>query len=276
MPVDFNQHVIAEFRANKGRVGGPFEGARLLLLTTTGARSGAPHTVPLGYLPDGEGRTVVIGSAGGAPAHPAWFHNIRANPRVTVETGVFTFEADAVVLRGAERDQVFARAAEADSGWADYERKAGRRLPVVVLRPVSGVPNASAWGDALKLVHDAFRRELALIREEIARSGPGLGSQLRINCLTVCQGLHHHHASEDGQLLPFLDEHHPELAGTVARLRREHEAIALLLDELERVVSADGADPAAVLSEVDRLVAELEAHLDYEERLVPVLNAVQP
>jgi deazaflavin-dependent oxidoreductase (nitroreductase family) len=81
MSIDFNQQIIDEFRANGGQVGGPFEGARLLLLTTIGARSGAPHTTPLGYLPDGE-RSLVIASAGGAPNHPAWFHNLVANPHV--------------------------------------------------------------------------------------------------------------------------------------------------------------------------------------------------
>lgn len=106
MPNDFTQQIIEEFRANDGRVGGPFEGARLLLLTTTGVQSGAPHTTPVGYYPDGAERVLVIGSAGGAPKHPDWYHNLVANPRVTVEAGVFTYEADAVVLKGAERDRL--------------------------------------------------------------------------------------------------------------------------------------------------------------------------
>ncbi|WP_239108369.1 nitroreductase/quinone reductase family protein [Microbispora siamensis] len=138
MPYDFNQQIIQEFRANRGRVGGPFEGARLLLLTTTGARSGVRHTVPLGYLHDEGGRMLVIASAGGAPHHPAWYHNLRANPHVTVETGVFTIEAEATVLEGEERERLFARAVEADSGWADYQAKSGRVLPVVALTPRSG------------------------------------------------------------------------------------------------------------------------------------------
>ncbi|MEU8057449.1 nitroreductase/quinone reductase family protein [Microbispora bryophytorum] len=138
MPHDFNQQIIQEFRANRGKVGGPFEGARLLLLTTTGARSGVPHTVPLGYLDDEGGRMLVIASAGGSPRHPAWYHNVRANPHVTVETGVFTIEAEAAVVEGAERERLFARAVEADSGWADYQTKSGRVLPVVALTPRSG------------------------------------------------------------------------------------------------------------------------------------------
>ncbi|EQD81355.1 cation-binding protein, partial [Saccharopolyspora erythraea D] len=121
MPNDFNLKIIEEFRARGGRVGGPFEGGRLLLLTTTGARTGARHTTPVGYLPDGDGRTLVIASAGGSPRHPDWFHNVVANPRVTVEDGVFTYEADAVVLEGPERDRVFARAVEFEPGWGEYQ-----------------------------------------------------------------------------------------------------------------------------------------------------------
>src|SRR5918998_200110 len=134
MSLDFQQQVIAEFRANSGRVGGPFQGVRLLLLTTTGARSGAPHTVPLGYLPDGAHQFLVIGSAGGSPRHPAWFHNLVAQPRVTVEDGVFVTDALAVVLEGTDRDAAFARAVETDPGWAEYEQQSGRVLPVVALR----------------------------------------------------------------------------------------------------------------------------------------------
>lgn len=275
MSVDFNQQIIEEFRANGGRVGGPFEGARLLLLTTVGARSGAAHTTPLGYLPDGGERTLVIASAGGAPKHPAWFHNLVANPRVTVEDGVFTYEADAVVLRGAERDHAFARAAEADPGWADYQAGTTRILPVVALHAGSGAPNAASLGAALKLVHDAFRRELALIRKEIAASGPGLGTQLRVNCLTVCHGLHNHHAGEDAGLFPFLAEQHPELAPTVRRLSLEHRRIAALTADLREVISEEGADPTLVLAEVERLTGELDGHLTYEEeQLIPVLDGV--
>ncbi|MEV4627175.1 nitroreductase/quinone reductase family protein [Micromonospora sp. NPDC049523] len=279
MANDFNQQVIDEFRANGGRVGGYFEGARLILLTTTGARSGAPHTTPLGYLPDGGERILVIGSAGGAPKPPAWFHNLVADPRVTVEDGVFVYDATATVLTGTERDQVFARAVEADHGWADYQARTGRVLPVVALRQVPGPPRFAAagqpsWGTALKLVHDAFRRELALIRAEVAGSGAGLGAQLRMNCLAVCQGLGLHHTGEDTVMFPGLAEHHPALAPTMTRLRREHETIAALVEDLRVVVSADGVAAALVLAEVDRLVDELERHLMYEEeQLVPILDA---
>jgi len=277
MPNLFNQQVIDEFRANNGRVGGYFEGARLLLLTTTGARTGTPHTTPVGFYPDGGERVLVIASAGGAPQHPDWFHNLVANPRLTVEDGVFTYEAEAVVLERAERDAVFARAVEADPGWAEYQAKTARVIPVVALHaiPKDGPPNVNAgsMADALKVVHDAFRRELALVRKEVAEQGPALGAQLRVNCLTLCQGLHNHHTGEELGIFPLLAGRHPELAPALVRLRQEHERIAALLEELRRVVATEDADPGHVLSEVERLTADLEAHLTYEEeQLIPLLT----
>ncbi|MGP3965023.1 nitroreductase/quinone reductase family protein [Nonomuraea sp. 3N208] len=272
MPMDFNQQIIDEFRANRGQVGGPFEGARLLLLTTVGAKTGARRTTPLGYLPDGD-RILVIASAGGAPVHPAWYHNLRANPQVTVEDGVFTYQAKAVALEGEERDRLFARAVEADPGWAAYETRSGRVLPVVALIPIDSGPPAGPMGDALKRLHDAFRRELALIRREVAASGPRLGAQLRINCLTLCQGLHVHHEREDGFMFPALEGRHPELAAALERLRAEHAVVQELLGRLQELLAAEDVAPEALSLEVDHLTAELEAHLDYEEeQLVPLLN----
>ncbi|MFD4647243.1 nitroreductase/quinone reductase family protein [Streptomyces sp. NPDC058441] len=278
MPNDFNQHVIDEFRADRGRLSGPFEGGRILLLTTTGARSGAAHTTPVGFLPDGGERVLVIASAGGAPSNPDWFHNLVATPRVTVEDGVFTYAAEAEVLAGAERDAAFARAVERDPGWAEYQAKTSRVIPVVALRAIeSGPPNvtgATSWGDGLKTVHDGIRRELGLIRKEIAESGPGLGAQLRINCLTLCKGLHNHHAGEDAALFPFISSRHPELGAILELMREEHERIAALLARLQEAVSTDGADPGLVLPEVERLTDELERHLLHEEeQLIPLLDA---
>ncbi|KAA2255448.1 nitroreductase family deazaflavin-dependent oxidoreductase [Solihabitans fulvus] len=275
MPNDFNQQVIDEFRANDGRVGGPFEGGRLILLTTTGARSGRPHTNPLAFLPDGGERILVIASSGGAPKHPAWFHNLVANPSVTVEDGVFTYQADAVVLTGDERDEAFARAVEADPGWAAYQAGTSRTLPVVALRrSAGGPPNAASPSAQLMLIHDAFRRELALVRKEIAASGPRLGAQLRVNCLTVCHGLHVHHTGEDAAIFPMLTRAVPELTPTVDRLSAEHEQIAALLGELREVIVAVDAGPGQVLLDVERLIEELERHLTYEEeQLLPILDA---
>ncbi|MEV5915939.1 nitroreductase/quinone reductase family protein [Streptomyces chartreusis] len=283
MPNDFNQQVIEEFRANKGRVGGYFEGARLLLLTTTGARTGRPHTTPVGYLPDSDDRVLIIASAAGAPRHPAWFHNLVANPRVTVESGAFTYEARAVVLEGEERDRIFARAVEADPGWAAYQEKTERVIPVIALHSLAeggpGNINASSMGEALMVVHDAFRRELALIRTEMATGDKGsttgtLGAQLRVNCLTFCAGLHNHHTGEGLAMFPFLEDRHPELAPALARLRDEHDRIAELVEDLRRVVGDENADPGTARREVERLTTELEAHLTYEEeQLIPLLDA---
>lgn len=129
---DFNQNLIDEFRAADGKVSGHFEGAPLLLLTTTGAKTGRGHTTPVVYLRDGE-RIAVFGSKAGAPTHPAWYHNLVANPEVTVELLGETFTARAVTLEGDERDRVWAAQKEAMPGFKDYEQKTDREIPVVVL-----------------------------------------------------------------------------------------------------------------------------------------------
>ncbi|GAB2603033.1 hypothetical protein Aab01nite_85020 [Paractinoplanes abujensis] len=133
MPNPFHQQIIDEFRTNGGRVGGMFADSELILLTTRGARSGKPHTTPLGFLRDGPGRILVIASAGGAPGNPDWFRNVQAQPRVTVEIGAETYEALAVALPPEERDAAWARAVARDPGWADYQAKVTRRIPVVAL-----------------------------------------------------------------------------------------------------------------------------------------------
>ncbi|MFI6823951.1 nitroreductase/quinone reductase family protein [Micromonospora sp. NPDC050187] len=277
MPNHFNDAIIDEFRANNGRVGGMFEDSRLLLLTTTGARTGQPHTTPLGYLPDTGDRLLVVASAGGSPRHPAWYHNIRANPLVTVESGVFTYQAEATVLTGNERDRIFARIVEVAPGYADYQARTTRIIPVVALTEVvAGPPNASSFGEGLRLVHDAFRQELAAIRREVAESGPGLGAQLRINCLTLCQGLEYHHRMEDNGIFPALAGQ-PGTGDVLDRLRVEHERIAALLAELQRIIADPAADTARLRAEVDRLTGELEAHLTYEEEhLIPLLDRPGP
>ncbi|MEQ4716775.1 nitroreductase family deazaflavin-dependent oxidoreductase [Nonomuraea sp. B19D2] len=132
MPSEFNQQIIDEFRANEGRVGGMFEGSPLVLLTTTGAKSGKPSTTPMLYLADGD-RYVVIASNAGSDRHPAWYHNLRATPEATAEVGTETFEVKAVVVADAERDQLYAQMAEKWPGFRDYEAKTSRRIPVVAL-----------------------------------------------------------------------------------------------------------------------------------------------
>ena len=131
---DFNRTVIEEFRANDGKVGGPFEGAPVLLLTATGAKTGERRTTPVMYLPDGE-RMVIFASFGGAPTNPAWYHNLVANPSASVEVGPETVEVDAVETSGEERDRLFRRLAELYPQFAEYEQKTTRQIPVIALVP---------------------------------------------------------------------------------------------------------------------------------------------
>jgi hypothetical protein len=128
-------------------------------------------------------------------------------------------------------------------------------------------------GGALKLIHDAFRRELGLIRAEVATAGPRVGAQLRVNCLTLCRGLHGHHTKEDTALFTGIGRQRPDLAPVLQRLRAEHETIAAVLADLQQTLGDTDLDAVTLQVEVDRLVAELEAHLDYEEaELIPVLD----
>ncbi len=132
---DFNRGVIEEFRANGGRVGGPFEGAPLLLLTSVGAKSGAPRTTPVVYLPDGE-RLVIFASKAGAPTNPAWYHNLLASHTATIEVGGDIFDVDVSVATGEERERLFNQQSELMPQFADYAQKTTRQIPVVVLERV--------------------------------------------------------------------------------------------------------------------------------------------
>ncbi|MCA9880256.1 MAG: nitroreductase family deazaflavin-dependent oxidoreductase [Thermomicrobiales bacterium] len=129
---DFNQQVIAEFRANGGKVGGMFEGAPMLLLTSTGAKSGQPRVAPLVYTTDGD-RIVIIASKGGAPTNPDWYHNVAANPEVTVEIGAESFPARAEIAAEPERTRLFDAQAELMPGFRDYQNNTTRIIPVVTL-----------------------------------------------------------------------------------------------------------------------------------------------
>jgi len=132
---EFNRKIIEEFRANGGETFGPFKGRPLLLLTTTGAKSGEARTTPLVYSKDGD-RIIVIASMGGAPKHPAWFLNLSAHPDVTVELGTEKFVAKASVAQAEERDRLYARQAAEMPAFTEYQQKTTRRIPVVVLERV--------------------------------------------------------------------------------------------------------------------------------------------
>jgi deazaflavin-dependent oxidoreductase (nitroreductase family) len=130
---DFNKGIIDEFRANGGHVGGPFAGSPMILVTHTGAKSGRRRTTPLVYSTDGD-RVVIVASMGGAPTNPSWLHNIAANPKVTVEIGDESYEADAEVLTGGpERQRLFDQQAAVMPNFADYQARTDRVIPVVVL-----------------------------------------------------------------------------------------------------------------------------------------------
>jgi deazaflavin-dependent oxidoreductase (nitroreductase family) len=134
-PADFNAQIIEEFRANEGRVGGMFEGATLLLLHHTGAKSGKRRVNPLGYLDD-DGRYVVFASKAGAPTNPDWYHNLKADPNVTIEVGSDTIEVGASEATGEERERLFRTQAERVPQFAEYEKKTNRVIPVIVLTPI--------------------------------------------------------------------------------------------------------------------------------------------
>ena len=129
---DWNQKIIEEFRTNDGKVGGQFEGAPLLLLHHTGAKSGTVRVTPMMYQPVGDDYAVFASKAG-APTNPDWFHNLVANPSVTVELGTDTYPATAEVLEGAERDRVYAAQAEQFPNFAEYQAATDRVIPVVRL-----------------------------------------------------------------------------------------------------------------------------------------------
>jgi len=132
---DWNSKIIEEFRANAGKVGGPFEGATLLLLHTVGARTGQPRVNPMMYRPV-PGGYAVFASKGGAPTNPDWYHNLQAHPDVEAEIGTETVKLRARVARGAERDQIWEAHKAANPGFGDYERKTARQIPVILLEPV--------------------------------------------------------------------------------------------------------------------------------------------
>lgn len=129
----FNQDIIAEFRANDGKVGGQFEGADLLLLHTTGAKSGEQRISPLAYF-DIDGKLIIIGSFAGAPVSPAWVHNLRANPAARIEIGTDAYDVTARELPAEERDALFDKVTAKAPGFAEYQSKTTRVIPLFELQ----------------------------------------------------------------------------------------------------------------------------------------------
>lgn len=131
----FNNNIIEEFRSNGGKVGGPFEGADMVLLTTKGATSGKPRLVPLVYLPI-DGKIIIVGSFGGAPVDPQWVRNLRADPQIHIEVGADAYDAVAKELPPTERDAVFEKVVAVAPGFGDYQKNTDRVIPLFELARV--------------------------------------------------------------------------------------------------------------------------------------------
>lgn len=244
--------------------------AQLLSLTTTGARSARPHTTTLAYAEDA-GRLIVFASNAGRPQAPAWLHNLRANPAVTVEVGGSRYDAVATETTGAERDRLFADQAARDPAFAEYQRNTSRVIQVVALTPV----RAGAATTQLKEIHAGLRRQLtdtlAAVDTYLAGEGelPAAINDLQRHCLSFCGALHAHHTREDG-VFPRLAADFPELKPAFDRLTREHEAVALLNEKLtatlDRLTTAPTRAAAEQLrADLEQLAGDLEAHYAYEE-----------
>ena len=132
-PKSFNERVIEDFRSHDGQItSGPFTGRSLLLLTTKGAKTGDDRTSPLAYSRDGD-RLVIIASKGGAPTNPQWFYNVKANPEVEIELGTETIPVRARIATGDERERIWSKQKQLMPGFASYEKKTSREIPVIVL-----------------------------------------------------------------------------------------------------------------------------------------------
>ena len=131
----FNKSIVDEFRSNGGKVGGPFEGATLLLLTTTGAKSGQPRLAPLAYLTIDD-KMIIVGSKAGADTNPDWVHNLRANPQAHIEVGTDAYDVTARELPAEERDATYPKVVELAPGFGEYQEKTSRVIPLFELQRV--------------------------------------------------------------------------------------------------------------------------------------------
>jgi deazaflavin-dependent oxidoreductase (nitroreductase family) len=130
---DYNTKIIEEFRANGGRVGGPWAGATLILIHHLGAKSGTERVTPVGYFPQGEGRYAIVASNGGSPAHPAWYHNLKAHSKITVEVGTQTFTVVAQELGHAARADLWPTLVAQTPALGEFQAKTTRQIPVIML-----------------------------------------------------------------------------------------------------------------------------------------------
>jgi deazaflavin-dependent oxidoreductase (nitroreductase family) len=130
---DYNAKIIEEFRANEGRVGGPWEGAPLILVHHVGAKSGIERVTPLGCFPQGDDRFAVVASNGGSPTHPDWYHNLKANPRTTVEVGAEAFTVLAEELDGSARAELWPNLVAKAPQLGESQARVTRQIPVIML-----------------------------------------------------------------------------------------------------------------------------------------------
>ncbi|WP_410603108.1 nitroreductase/quinone reductase family protein [Amycolatopsis sp. lyj-90] len=279
----FNDQVIEEFRRNKGKLGGMFEGWELILLTTIGAKSGKRRTNPLGYL-EIDGKTVVVASNMGAPRHPGWYYNLRHDHRVTIETGTESYEAIAAVPPPVERDALFAKVVAEDPGFAEYQAKTTRELPVVILHRIDD--RVRGMGDFVVEVHDWLREELKTLRAGVDDIVAGradsltMEKSLRAHCVSFCEALTKHHTGEDLGAFPLLAQRFPALAPALTKLGEDHVVVAALQKRIRDLVEGyvhGESDPVRLRDDFDALAGKLEAHFAYEERtVVAALNVTAP
>ncbi|TCC35588.1 nitroreductase/quinone reductase family protein [Kribbella speibonae] len=249
----------------------------LLELTTIGARSGATRTVTVAYA-EIDGRLLVFASNAGRPQAPAWLHNLRANPLVTVELDGRRYDAIAEEVVGAERDRLYGVQAERDAAFATYQQNTSRVIAVVALTPA----RVGAATAQLKEIHNGLREQLsatlAAVDAYLAGSAPAPHAKtLHQHCLSFCSALHAHHSREDG-VFPRLAANFPELKPTLDRLSHEHAAVAELNQQLTTTIEqlTDSTPPEAELlrAHLTHLAETLEAHYTYEEaHLGPALDA---
>jgi deazaflavin-dependent oxidoreductase (nitroreductase family) len=231
--------------------------------------SGQLRTNPAAYLRDGD-RILVFASNAGLPKNPDWYHNLLADPQVTVEIGDRTLAARAVPLEGAERDRHYEIQATRDPGFRRYAESTTRTIPVIALHflELSDPARNRAIGEQLIRHHDELRAELSRLRagldDDPTRSLLG-------HCLTFCHHLRLHHVREDGAFTAF-EEHVPTL--DLSRLRQEHQAVAQTLTRLQDLAAQPGSP--AVRAELERLATDLEDHFDREEQqLLPLLGVAR-
>ncbi|UMP07470.1 nitroreductase/quinone reductase family protein [Amycolatopsis sp. EV170708-02-1] len=254
-------------------------GRELILLTTTGAKTGKRRTIPLGYL-EIDGKTVVVASNMGAPAHPGWFHNIRRDHRVSVETETGTYEAIASIPPAAERAALFAKVVAEEPGFAEYQAKTTRELPVVILHRIDD--RVRGLGSFLVEVHDWLRDELRTLRAGVEDIVAGradalvMEKSLKAHCVSFCEALTKHHTGEDMGAFPLLAQRFPALAPVLTELGEDHVVVAAAQKRIRALVEGyvhGESDPVRLRDEFDALAGRLEAHFAYEERsVVAALN----